>query len=191
MATSVSFTNHLLDLHDPFELDWLDHPQWGPLNIAVQKRVNVSLKTYAFNEGTITIDTAGPKNWLSTRTVNAFGYNFDDGDPVLLGENVAGQLPVHLIFDTPMRAIGTHISASANTDNVDYLAQFSVRLSDGSWRTQHATGLLSPNPGTAPFLAAQADAGTTIVEAWFDVVDPRNVVDFIRVAINRLLWIPA
>lgn len=175
---------------DPFILDWTEHPQQGPLsNLACA--VDGGLASYRFDEATVEIDIAGPAASISRCSSLLFNFNFDTNDSVLLGDNLAGRLPVHLMFRTPMRSVGAAVSATGPVRR-DYLAQCALLLDDGQWHAvppRRAT--LSRLRGTAPFLGATASPERTIVAAWFDVVDPRNRVDFLQVAINALRFIPA
>jgi hypothetical protein len=175
------------DFNDAFFLDWLDHPQRGALTAPCA--VTKTLRDYRFEECDITVDIGGPPVGLSVCSVDAFNFNFESGDGVLLGDNMAGKLPVHLFFNPPLRAMGSHVSASGPV-NSDYLAQLSVRLDDGEWHSQSRQGRLSRSRGSAPFMGAITTNGKRITEAWFDVVDPLNRNDFFRVAINHFYFQP-
>ncbi|MFP8779520.1 hypothetical protein [Hydrogenophaga sp. RWCD_12] len=184
----VSFHSDPNEFSDAFFLDWTDHPGQGPVD--VPKAMTKSLQSYHFNEGTITVDIGGPPVALSRCTVQGFNYNFASGDPVLLGDNLAGKMPIHLLFDPPLRGLGSQVSASGPVGR-DYLAQMAVRLDDGKWESFAEVATLSRQRGSAPFMGARAIGGRSISEAWFDVVDPANKVDFLRVAINHLFFEPA
>ena len=187
MPQDVTFSRDPTDFDDAFVLDWTDHPQQGP--VGVPQVVDTMLQGYHFNEGTVSVDIGGPPVSLSRCSVHGFNFNFASGDPVLLGDNLAGKLPVHLTFNPPVRAVGTQVSASGPVGHA-YLAQFAVRLADGTWRPCTANATLNRKRGTAPFVGALAADGVEITEAWFDVVDVTNQVDFVRVAINQLYWVP-
>jgi hypothetical protein len=184
----VNFSTDADDFAEAFCVDWTDHPSQGPVD--VPKAVTKSLQDYHFNEGTITLDIGGPALELSRCTTLSFNYNFASGDPVLLGDNLAGKLPIHLLFDPPIKAIGSQVSAVGPVGR-GYLAQLAVRLDDGIWRPFAEAGKLNRQRGTAPFMGVQVSNGKLITEAWFDVVDPQNKVDFLRVAINQLYFVPA
>lgn len=168
-------------------LDWLDHPQHGLL--AAPRAVTKTLQHYRFEECDITLDIGGPPLHLSVCSISHFNYNFESGDGVLLGDNVAGKLPIHLAFDPPLRAVGSHVSASGPV-NCDYLSQLAVKLDDGVWHPQSRVGTLNRVRGSAPFTGAFAANGKRITEAWFDVVCPLNRNDFLCVAISHFYFLP-
>jgi hypothetical protein len=183
----LSFSIDASEFSDAYCLDWTDHPSQGTIDVPCA--VTKPMQTYRFDEGTITVDLAGPPAALSRCTVQGFNYNFASGDPVLLGDNLAGKMPIHLLFDPPLKCVGTQVSASGPVGR-DYLAQMGVRLGDGSWQIFAEQGRLDRQRGTAPFMGVQATPGTVIAEAWFDVIDPNNKVEFLRVAINQLYFVP-
>lgn len=169
--------------------DWTDPPQTGPLT-QLPFRVDESLALWLYDEATIALDTRTPNLTISRCSEDFYNYNFRTRDPVLLGDNLAGQLPVHLHFPTPLRSVGAAVSATGPVGR-DYLAQCSLRLDDGSWHPlPHLLARLNRKRGGAPFMGATAPAGRTIVEAWFDVVDPSNQGGFAQVAINGLCFVP-
>lgn len=184
----IDFTADWNDFANAFELDWTDHPGQGPID--VPKAMTKTLQSYRFNEGTITVDIDGPPVAVSRCTVQGFNYNFASGDPVLLGDNLPSKLPIHLIFDPPLRALGSQVSASGRVGR-GYLAQLAVRLDGGAWKPFAEAGTLNRQRGTAPFMGVRCANGRSISEAWFDVVDPANKVEFLRVAINQLYFEPA
>lgn len=171
-----------------FLLDWTDHPNQGPID--VPKPLTKTIKDYRFDEGTVSIDIGGPALTLSRCTVQGFNYNFASGDPVLLGDNLAGRLPIHLLFDPPLRAVATQVSATGTVGR-GYLAQMAVRLDTGVWQPFAQAATLNRQRGSAPFMGVRCSGARRITEAWFDVVDPANKVDFPRVAINPLYFEPA
>lgn len=180
-------------LRDSYYLDWSLHPQrkdWRRPHDVTRQNAR-----YLFDEAVIEIDVAGPRNRVSRCSSQYFGASFNIGEGVLLGDNLAGRMPVHLFFPTPMRSIGAAVSADGPNGQL-YLAQCAVRLDDGQWHAvspQLAT-LVAAAPGlaaTAPMMGAIAAPGSAIVEAWFDVIDPSNLVDFRQVAIGDLLFLPA
>jgi len=169
--------------------DWTEPPQTGPLT-HLPCNVDRQLARWLYDEATIEIDIDGPPASISRCSQLLFNYNFATNDGVLLGDNLAGRLPVHLRFPTPMRSVGAAVSAIGPVGR-DYLAQCALRLDDGQWwAVQPVQARLSRKRGSAPFMGGTAAAGRTIVEAWFDVVDPLNQVDFLRVAINGLCFVP-
>lgn len=177
---------------DPYYLDWTAHPQRAAWRRP--RDVDRATARYLFDVATIEIDIAGPKNVVSRCSSQFFGTGFNIGEGVLLGDNLAGRMPVHLFFPTPMRSIGAPVSANGSAGQT-YLAQCAVRLDDGQWyAVPPQLGTLAPAAlglaATAPMLGAIASPGSGIVEAWFDVIDPGNVVDFRQVAIGDLLFLP-
>jgi hypothetical protein len=183
-------------LDDPYRLEWHIHPQRGQFR-RLARDVDRAIARYLFQEATIEIDTAGPANRISQCSTLLFNLGFCHGESVLLGDNLAGRMPVHLLFSTPMRCIGAAVSADG-LEGQAYLAQCAVKLNDGQW---HAVppqiGTLAPALGglsalaSAPFMGAVASQDATIVEAWFDVIDPGNTIDFSQVAISDLFFLPA
>jgi hypothetical protein len=188
MSNDVQFSADATGFADSVWLDWAEHPQQGSVN-GLQK-VTKALQRYLFNEGGVEIDISGPAVYLSSCGKLAFDYNFDTGEGVLLGDNLAGKLPVHLFFNPPVAGVGTQVSAVGPVGKA-YLAQLSVRLDDGNWHLQASPGQLNRQRGTAPFIGARCANGHLITEVWFDVVDPGNQVDFTQVAINHLYFLPA
>lgn len=183
-------------LDDPYRLEWHIHPQRGQFRQFV-RNVDLAIASYQFEQATIKIDIAGPPNRISRCSTLLFNLGFCHGESVLLGDNLAGRMPVHLLFPTPMRCIGAAVSADGPAGQA-YLAQCAVKLDDGQWHAvppQIAT--LAPALGgagamaSAPFMGAVASLDATIVEAWFDVIDPGNTINFNQVAINDLFFLPA
>lgn len=188
MSNDVDFSANADDFADGVWIEWTEHPQQG--QIVGRKRVTKALQRYLFNEGGVEIDIDGPPVYVSSSGQLAFDYNFDTGEGVLLGDNLAGKLPVHLFFNPPVTGVGTQVSAVGPVDQA-YLAQLSVRLDDGHWHLHASPGELNRLPGTAPFIGARCANGRLITEVWFDVVDPGNQADFTQVAINHLYFVPA
>ena len=186
--------NAMTPLFDPDQLangfwfDWLEHPQMGALHAPLG--LTRPLQSYRFEEATITVDVDGPPVSISQCSVNDFNLSFASGDGVLLGDNVAARMPVHLVFDRPMLALGTKVSANGPVGR-DYLAQLSVRFEDGEWQPVMTVGRLSRTRDSAPFLGVRAKNGSRIVEAWFDVFDAKNRIEFSQVAINHFHFLPA
>lgn len=177
------------EFHDSFVLDWTTYFPWRrPRDVT-----RVSAR-YVFDEASIEIDLAGPKNVVSRCSTQFFPHGFNINEGVLLRDKVAGSV-VHLIFPTPMRSVGAPVSTDGSLGQT-YLAQCSVRLDDGQWHSvppQRAalTAAVPGQPATAPMLGAIASLDRTIVEVQFDVVDPAKRVDFRQVAIGDLLFLPA
>lgn len=180
------------ELGDPYYLDWTDHPQIGPWRRP--RDVTPSNAIYRFQQADIEIDVTGPKNTVSRCSALFFGTGFALGEGVLLGDNLAGRMPVHLIFRTPMRSIGARVSADGPV-GCRYLGQCSVRLDDGQWYSvppQLSTlRAADANVASAPMMGAIAGRNRTITEVWFDVIDPENQADFRQVAIGDLLFLAA
>ena len=183
-------------LDDPYRLEWHIHPQRGQFR-RLQRDVDRAIARYLFQQATIEIDIAGPANRISQCSTLLFNLGFCHGESVLLGDNLDERIPVHLLFPTPMRCIGAAVSADGLAGQ-DYIAQCAVKLSDGQWhrvRNQKRTLALALGgvdaAASAPFMGAVASADASIVEAWFDVVDPGTTINFNQVAINDLLFLPA
>ncbi len=187
MSADIMPSTTPADFGNAFWLDWLDHPQHGRLT--APRAVTKTLQDYHFEECDITLDIGGPPMRLSVCSTGGFNFNFDSGEGVLLGDNLAGKLPVHLTFNPPLRAIGSHVSASGPV-NRDYLAKLEVKLDDGVWHPQSCIGTLNRVRGSAPFMGAFTANGKRITEAWFDVVCPLNRNDFLCVAINHFYFMP-
>lgn len=175
------------DFSDAFWLAWDDHPQQGQL--AVPRAVSQALQEYLFNEGGVTIDISGPPISLGRCSQQGFNGNFATGDCVLLGDNPPGVMPIHLMFDPPIRRVGAHVSATGPVGRA-YQVSFNVLCDDGSGRKFVTSGTTSRTRDTAPFIGARAPAGKGISEIWFDAIDPANRVNFARVVINTLRWEP-
>ena len=170
--------------------DWSEPPDIGPL-ASLPQNVGQSLAHWSYEEATIEIDIAGPPATISRCVSGMFDGNLRNREAVLLGENLAGRLPVHLFLRTPVKGIGAAVSA-AGPSGRDYLAQCSVRTDDGLWwAVPPRTGRLNQRRNSAPFLGANARRGSRITEIWFDVVDPANQVDFSSVVIGSLYFVPA
>lgn len=178
------------DFASGFFVDWAEHPDQGALTPIVQ--YDVMSNRYDFGDQRITIDIKGPAVFFSVCNFNFLNANFVEGDSVLLGDNEASKMPVHLLFDPPLRGVGAHVSAVGPAGR-DYLGQMWVRLDGtGAWEPLARTGRLNKQrQGDAPFLGAKGRAGNLITEAWFDVVDPNNKINFSQVAINNLHFLPA
>lgn len=177
------------DFGDYYVNDWTEPPQAGPL-VNLPCGVDRSLARWLYDEASIEIDIAGPPLSISRCSRLLFNYNFAANDSVLLGDNLAGRMPVHLRFATPLRSVGAAVSAVGPVGR-DYLAQCALRLDDGQWwQVPPVQARLGRTRGSAPFLGGTAAPGRSISEIWFDVVDPTNQVDFMRVAINGLCFVP-
>lgn len=167
--------------------DWAHHPALGPLPTPLD--LTIAEQDYLFHEFGVQIDLGGPAVTVSRCSAQGFDAAFATNDGVLLGDNLAGRLPLHLLFQTPLRGLGTQISAVGPVGQ-GYLAQLLLRLDDGSWQTFAQPAQLRRQRNTAPFLGALCSDGRRIVEAAFDVVDPANQADFPRVAISALYVVP-
>ncbi|OGU20784.1 MAG: hypothetical protein A2580_09095 [Hydrogenophilales bacterium RIFOXYD1_FULL_62_11] len=197
----MSQTTRISD-HDYFvnngglQLDWLEPPQlsaddWSALRSHLPYRVDDELKTYGFAQCEITVDIGGPAVYLERCLFGGFNFNFGKKDSVLLADNTPDKLSIHLLFNPPVQAIGSQVSATGPLD-VEYLGLLAVRLeSTGEWEHWSGRGVLNRIPGSAPFIGAAAKPGERITEVWFDVVDANNAngVNFIHVAINDLYFL--
>ncbi len=185
------FTSDPLSFADPYLTDWTDHPQRGLLS--VPRAVNVSSQRYLYDvDGAalaITIDISGALKEISCCRKTDFNGNFATGDGVLLGNSEAGQMPVHLSFDLPLKSVGAHVSASGAVGE-PYKVLMDVLCSDGSSGKFSVNGVLSRTRSSAPFAGAIALPGAGITDIWFDTVHLGNTAQFAKVAINNLLWEP-
>ena len=186
-----TFTSEPLNFSDPYFTDWTDHPQKGLLS--VPRAVNRDLQRYLYEvDGAalaITIDTRGPLKEISCCRKTDFNGNFATGDGVLQGTSKAGQMPVHLSFDPPLKSVGTYVSASGSVGQ-PYMVLMDVLCSDGSSGKFSVNGVLSRTRGSAPFAGAIALPGAGITDIWFDTVHLGNPAQFAKVAIGNLLWEP-
>lgn len=170
-------------------IQWDAHPQRGTLPIAAP--IDTTNHRYEFNGQTIIVDIEGPPVALTRCNQNRFNFNFAHGDTVLIGDNLPNSMPVHLVFVPPIRALGSQVSATGPVAS-DYLAQLRIVNADtGRHEDVTTDGVLSRTRGSAPFLGVKTLNMELISEAWFDVLDHKNQgVDFLRVAINDLFYLP-
>lgn len=186
---AVKFADAPTAFPDPFATDWTDHPQRRPL--VVPRAVNVGLQRYLYDVNgqavAITVDIDASPVQISRCSRTEFNGNFADADGVLLGDSQAGVMPVHLMFNPPLRRVGAFVSASGATGR-RYQALLDVLCSDGSSAKFTADGVLSRQRDTAPFAGVVAPAGLGIAEVWFDAVHADNREHFASVAISSLLW---
>lgn len=176
---------------DGFFVDWSERPgQFPPNRLAPVTIYDNGTHEYDWGDQKITIDTAGPQVSMSICDANFFSGCFHPGDSVLLGENSAGQMPVHLVFDPPVRGVGTRIGADGPAD-VPYIALLYARdAASREWDGLSQNATLSRLDDSAPFVGVRARGQKLIDEVWFDVVSPVRGREFAQVAINQLYFLP-
>ena len=169
-----------------WRLDWL----MAPLNVG--DRFDVLTCRYAFDDGqAVTVDVGGPGVYLSVCSRAAFGGLFAKGDPVLVGDTDPSRMPVHLVFDRPVRAAGTRVGVgNAGQWGARYTVQLWARL-DGQRAWHAVTDALRVTDAfdTAPFLGARAaDGQPGIAQLYVDAIGATNTTPpALQVAINDLL----
>ncbi len=172
--------------HIPYVLDWIKDsvkPKMAlPCSITT-----AAMATYRFDVADIVIDRAGPAASFSRCGQNLFNGNFASGEGVLLGDNQPNIRPIHLIFDTPLRALGVRVSA-VGSRNTPYVGVLWAKV-DNQWSRFVAPGVLSSKRDSAPFLGLQVGAASAITEAWFDADDDGHPDRFSRVAIGSLHYL--
>jgi hypothetical protein len=96
---------------------------------------------------------------------------------------------IHLHFDTPVKALGTCMSADGTLGQA-FLAQIELEDPNTGMRFSCATpAVFSDVVGTAPFVGVQGDAGEVIEDAWLDVKSD-DVQALGWVAMNQLWILP-
>ena len=182
-----SLTQLMAPAADLHRLEWHRHPQLGEL--ATPLVLALVHQHYRMLDGAVvTIDLDGPQVGLSLCSIDDFNLSFESNDGVLLGDNPPLLMPVHLLFERPMLAVGAHVSADGRVRR-NYVAQLFVRFEDGELQCVRTPGQLSSTRNSAPFLGVRTDGASGITEAWFDALPTSGTSDFIRVAINRLLYL--
>ena len=170
-----------------WRLEWTDG---CPLN--VNDQFNALTARYDFPDGqAVTIDVDGPAVFFNQCGGN-FGFigGFSDGDFLIQGDNQAGRMPVHLIFENPVRAVGAAVGVVGGGGwGSRYTTQMWVRL-DGQPEWWPVTSLLVKSQAfeTTPFLGARANAGEAgIKQVYFDAMGSSNRVPVAaQIAINDL-----
>lgn len=172
-------------------VDWVNHPTQGSLLKTVSRWVyNKTTTSYAYQECTVGITIRRDHRVKLTRCgANNFVADFEDDACVLLGPNAPGALPIHLVFDPPILALGAFMSAEA-TAGLTYTRQLSTKLEGAAdWDVVTRSAPISTNQNTATFLGAETANGARITEAWFDVFnEPGNPDDVGQVAIGNLYF---
>lgn len=179
---------------DAFDAGWrLD---WSAAPLGVGDHFDVLTCRYALGDGqAVTIDIGGPVVYLSVCRRQGFAGGFIAGDPVLLGDNDAGRMPVHLVFDVPVRAAGARVSVfNAGQWGARYTVQMWARL-DGQDHWWPVTDTLRTSQAfdTAPFLGVLArDGQPGIKQVYFDAIGATNTTPLAQqIAINDLLVLDA
>lgn len=176
---------------DGFFVDWSEHPgQFPPNRLAPQMIYDTGSCQYDFGDQRVTIDVSGSQVTMSACDPNFFAGCFHPGDTLLLAENRAGQMPVHLVFDPPIRGVGTRIGAEGPIGE-PYIAQLFARdAASHEWGAVVTNATLSRRNDSAPFVGARTRGRGLIDEVWFDVISPSHGGDFVQVAINQLYYVP-
>lgn len=173
-----------------FFFQWAERPPDFPPQLLLPVTVyDEGICIYDYGDQMVLIDVAGPKISMSACHANFIVGMFSDGDRLLLGVNKASQMPIHLLFDPPVRALGTQIAAIGE-DGAAYLATLNVRdQASGSWFGRSVEGPVQGTLDTAPFVGLRTKGGL-IDEAWFDVISTSGADQFSEVAINHLYYLP-
>ncbi|MEO9101773.1 MAG: hypothetical protein ABI212_07915 [Burkholderiaceae bacterium] len=167
--------------------DWSIHPQLGRLSLP--HSISRLSHRYEYLEGTVTIDLDGPQTKVR-RCDNDLDFNFKRGEGLLVGDNKLSTMPIHLLFDPPIRGLGCRV-CPVGDDGAHYELLLRVRLSDGASKFFHADGQLQKKYECAPFIGVRADDGVLITEASYDVFDPFNRIEFIKLGIGTFYFVKA
>ncbi len=177
-------------------LRWYDHPlsPGQPLPSGSRLEEWDSTNLYRMPGQTIGVDVAEVSATVYTCTRNDADMNFIEGASVLNCEADPLVNLIHLQFNPPLKAVGTHVTGHW-TDGREYKVSFTVVLADGSKHTPFADapqGTFSSQRDTAPFVGAQASANNPIVEMFCDIfpTGTRDVDTEADVAISDLYFVP-
>lgn len=170
----------------PYVLDWVKDSIRPKMSLPCAI-TTAAMATYRFDVADIVIDRAGPAVSFSRCGQNLFNGNLASGEGVLLGDNRPNIRPIHLIFETPLRALGACISA-VGSRNTPYVGVLWAKV-DGQWFRLTVPGVLSSKRESAPFVGLQVRQGSAITETWFDADDDGHPGRFSRVAIGSLHYL--
>ncbi|MCW5798935.1 MAG: hypothetical protein LZF60_310131 [Nitrospira sp.] len=159
-------------------LKWFDHPlsPGRPLPSGMPLEEWDGTNIYSLKGQSIGIDLADIKAKVYRCSRNDFDASFSEGSSVLNFEADPLVNLVHLRFNPPVQAVGTHV-AGAKRDGREYKVSFMLLLADGSKSTPFAVsqkGTFSSNRDTAPFVGAKADTANPIVEMYCDIYPTGN-----------------
>lgn len=178
-------------------LKWFDHPlsPGQPLPSGMPLEEWDGTNIYSLKGQSIGIDLAEIKAKVYRCSRDDFDGSFSEGSSVLNFEADPLVNLVHLRFNPPVLAIGTHV-AGAKRDGRGYKVSFILLLADGKKWTPFAapqTGTFSSNRDTAPFVGAKADAANPIVEMYCDMYPTGNRDEDTEadVAIGDLYFVPS
>lgn len=167
--------------------DWSAHPQLGKLHLP--HSVSRQSHRYEYMEGTVTIDLDGPQTQVR-RCDNDLDFNFKRGEGLLVGDNKLSTMPIHLLFDPPVKGLGCRV-CPVGDEGAHYESLLRVNGSDGESRFFIANGQLQRKYECAPFIGVRADDGALITEASYDVFDPFNRIEFIKLGIGTFYFVRA
>jgi hypothetical protein len=177
-------------------LRWYDHPlsPGQPLPSGSRLEEWDFTHIYRLPSQTIGVDVAEITAEVFTCTRNDADVNFSEGSSVLNCEADPLVNLVHLLFNPPLKAVGTHVTGHW-TDGRKYKVSFIVVLADGSKHTPFVDapeGIFSSRRDTAPFVGAQASPSNPIAELYCDIVSTgtRDVDSEADVAISDLYYVP-
>ncbi len=167
-----------------WRVPWREHPILGPLN---DGPVATPRDVYDWGDFKVEVLCDVTVN-LSTCAQNSEDLNFDEGDSLLVGDNLPSLMPIRLKFTPSVRAVGSKVCPNAN-GNSAYAAQVGVKIAGTqNWFAQMRPGVASNNRGTAPFVGLRAPAGKRIDQVFFDVLAMPGAGAMPRVSINDLYF---
>lgn len=178
-------------------LCWFQHPQSPDQPLPSGSRLEEwdGSHLYRMDGQTIGVDVKEVVAQVYQCTRNDADMNFSEGEGVLNCEADPLTNLVHLRFNPPVRAVGTHVTGHW-TDGRKYMVSFIVVLEDGTKCAPFAVaaqGTFSTKRDTAPFVGAKASAGNLISEMYCDIYPTgRIVIDSeADVAIGNLYYVKA
>ncbi len=156
-------------------LRWYEHPELGRVPSGMELTEWDGSNLYRFTNGqhtqTVGVDVGDVTAKVYTCTRNDMDVNFREGGSVLRCQADPLANVVHLRFNPPVRAVGTHVTGNWK-DGREYMVAFTLGLQDGTKSTPYAIaprGKFSSQRSTAPFVGAQADADNLITEMYCDI----------------------
>ena len=169
------------------EVDWKIRPSSPNAPLLPVWRYNDPTAVYKFNDNfsiTISIERAV---YLSCCKAGFFNYDLNQDESVLLGDNIGSNLPIHLVFDPPISALGAYGSADT-TPGEEYQRLLAILPDDDqSWQILSSTAPVTRTRGAATFMGATATGNSRIKEMWFDMINiPGNSYDIRQVGIGTL-----
>lgn len=177
-------------------LRWYEHPLSPGQLLPSGSRLDEwdSTNIYRLPGQTIGVEVADVAATVFTCERNDADVNFSEGASVLNCEADPLVNLVHLRFNPPLKAVGTHVTGHW-TDGRKYKVSFIVVLEDGSKHTPFVNapeGTFSSRRDTAPFVGAQASADNPITELYCDILltGTRDIDTEADVAISDLYYVP-